>query len=58
MKILSRTVTLAKIANIVPVTNAWPEGAASAIKRFKSRQGSSMKSNLLNALLHITFQKF
>ena len=46
--------TLAKIVNIVPVTNVWPELGASAVKRVKSRQRSSMKNDLLNALLHIT----
>ena len=49
-----RIVTLAKIASIVPVTNAWPERGASAVKRIKSRQRSSMKNDVLNALLHIS----
>ena len=53
-KDFEKIVTLTKIANIVPVTNAWPERGASAVKRVKSRQRSSMKNDLLNALLHIT----
>ena len=44
----------AKLAIIVSVTNAWPERGASAVKRIKSRQRSTMKNDLLNALLHIS----
>ena len=47
-------IEFAKLAIIVPVTNAWPERGASAVKRIKSRQRSSIKNNLLNALLHIS----
>ena len=47
-------VEFAKIASIVPVTNAWPERGASAVKRVKSRTRSTMKNDLLNALLHIS----
>ena len=43
-----------KLSMIVPVTNAWPERSASAVKRIKSRQRSTMKNDLLNALLHIS----
>ena len=49
-----KIVTLAKIASIVPVNNAWPERGASAVKRNKSRQRSSMKNDVLNALLYIS----
>ena len=49
-----KVVELAKIANIVPVTNAWPERGASAVKRIKTRQRNTMKNDLLNALLHIS----
>ena len=44
---IDKIVTLAKIASIVPVTNAWPERGASAVKRIKSRQRSSMKNYVL-----------
>ena len=47
-------IELAKIATIVPVTNAWPERGGSAIKRIKSRTRSAMKNDLLNALLHVS----
>ena len=49
-----KVIELAKIAIIVPVTNAWPERGASAVKRIKTRQRSTMKNDLLNALLHIS----
>ena len=42
-----------KMSIIAPVINAWPERSASAVKRIKSRQWSTMKNNLLNELLHI-----
>ena len=45
---------LAKLAIIVPVTNAWPERGASAVKRIKTRQRSTMKNDMLNGLLHIS----
>ena len=45
---------LAKIVLITPVTNAWPERGASAVKRIKSRMRSTMKNDLLNLLLHIS----
>ena len=47
-------VQFAKIAAIVPVTNAWPERGVSAVKRIKTRTHSSMKTDLLNGLLHIS----
>lgn len=47
-------VRLARIASIIPVTNAWPERGASAVKRIKDRMRSSMKNDLLNGLLHIS----
>ena len=49
-----KVVQLAKIACITPVTNAWPERGASAIKRIKSRTRSTMRNDLLNALLQIS----
>ena len=47
-------VQFAKIAAIVPVTNAWPERGASAVKRIKTRTRSTMKTDLLSGLLHIS----
>ena len=47
-------IEFAKLAIIVPVTNAWRERGASTVKRIKSTQRSSMKNDLLNALLHIS----
>ena len=38
----------------MPVTNAWPERGASAVKRMKTRSRRSMNCDLLNALLTIS----
>ena len=38
----------------LPVTNAWPERGASAVKRVKTRFRSQMKDDPLNSLLMIT----
>ena len=45
---------IAKVALVTPVTNAWPERGASAVKRVKTRFRSQMKDDLLNSLLIIT----
>lgn len=45
---------LAKIAAIIPVTNAWPERGASAVKRIKTKSRNSLKNDLLNALMLIS----
>ena len=45
---------LAIIALIAPITNALPELGASAVKRVKSCMRSTMKNDILNALLHIS----
>ena len=47
-------IKLANIAAVTPVTNAWPERGASAVKRIKSRLRSSMKNDMLNALINIS----
>ena len=49
-----KVVQPAKIACITPVTNTWPERSASAIKRIKSHTRSTMRNDLLNALLQIS----
>lgn len=45
---------LAEICLSLPVSNAWPERGASAVKRLKTRMRSTMKNDMLSALLHIT----
>ena len=45
---------MAKLALTVPVTNAWPEVGGSDVRRIKTRNWSSMKNDLLNALLMIS----
>ena len=47
-------VLLAKTAIIIPVTNAWPERGASAVKRIETRTRSVMRNDMLNALMHIS----
>ena len=37
----------------LPVSNAWPERGASAVKLLKTRLCSRMQNNLLSTLLHI-----
>ena len=49
-----KIVQLAKVACVTPVTNAWPERGASAVKRIKSHTRSTMKNDLLNGLMHIS----
>ena len=49
-----KIITLAKIASIVPTTDACLERGVSAVKRIKSRQRSSTKYDFLNALIHIS----
>ena len=46
--------SLAKIAYIIPVSNAWPERGGSPIKRIKTNKRSTMKNDALNALLMIS----
>ena len=38
----------------MPVSNAWPERGASAVKRLKTRLRNSLKKDMLKSLLHIT----
>ncbi|CAB4031119.1 Hypothetical predicted protein, partial [Paramuricea clavata] len=45
---------LAEVCLTLPVSNAWPERGASAIKRLKTRQRSNLKNDMLRSLLHIT----
>ncbi|CAC5381649.1 unnamed protein product [Mytilus coruscus] len=48
---------LAKIAAVIlslPVSNAWPERGASAVKRVKTRMRNRLKNTMLSALLQVT----
>ena len=45
---------IAEVILSLPITNAWPERGASAVKRLKTRLRSSMKNDILESLLHIT----
>ena len=38
----------------MPVSNAWPERGASALKRLKTRLRNSLKKEMLESLLHIS----
>ena len=45
---------LAEVFLSLPVSNAWPERGASAIKRLKTRLRSSLKNDKLDALLQVS----
>ena len=45
---------LAELCLSLPVSNAWPERGASAVKRLKKRMRSRLGNDMLGALLHIT----
>ena len=45
---------LAEVCLSLPITNAWPERGASAVKRLKTRLRSTMSNDLLQSLLHIS----
>ena len=45
---------IAKFSLVTPVTNAWPERGAIAVKRVKSLFRSQMEDDLFNSLLTIT----
>ncbi|XP_078346379.1 zinc finger protein 862-like [Oculina patagonica] len=49
-----KLVWIAEIIISLPMSNAWPERGASAVKRVKSRLRSSITNQMLEALLHIT----
>ena len=49
-----KLVWIAEISLSLPMSNAWPERGASAVKRVKSRLRSSMTNQMLEALLHIS----
>ncbi len=45
---------IAEICLAMPVSNAWPERGASAVKRVKTRLRSRMKVDLMQAALQIS----
>ncbi|WAR01825.1 ZN862-like protein, partial [Mya arenaria] len=45
---------LAEIILSLPVSNAWPERGASAVKRIKTRLRSSLKNDMLQALMSVS----
>ena len=45
---------IAEVAATLPVTNAWPERGASALKNLKTRHRNRINSDMLNALLHVS----
>ncbi|XP_068720533.1 zinc finger protein 862-like [Montipora capricornis] len=47
-------VELAEVALSAPITNAWPERGASAVKRIKTRLRNRLKNDMLNSLLHVS----
>ena len=47
-------VELAEVVLSVPITNAWPERGARAVKRIKTRLRNRLKNDMLNSLLHVS----
>ncbi|CAH3162339.1 unnamed protein product [Porites lobata] len=45
---------IAEICLSLPVSNAWPERGASAVKRLKSRLRSSLNNDMLASLMHVS----
>ena len=52
-----KLVWIAEIILSLPMSNAWPERGASAVKRVKSRLRSSMTDQMSEALLHISINR-
>jgi len=48
---------LAELCLSLPVSNAWPERGASAVKRIKTLMRSRVNNDMLGALLHITLNR-
>ena len=53
-KFFPSLVSVFEILLTLPVTNAWPERGASAIKRIKTRLRNRLAPDILNALMQIT----
>ena len=45
---------IAEVCLSLPVSSAWPERGASAIKRIKTRMRSTIKDDMLEALMQIS----
>ena len=45
---------LAEVSLSAPITNAWPERGASAVKRIKRQLRNRLKNDMLNSLLHVS----
>jgi len=54
MRHFPNLVKLSAVAQSLPVTNAWPERGASALKRIKTRLRNSLKDDMLGALLQVS----
>jgi hypothetical protein len=52
--IFSKLAHIAAIILSLPVSNAWPERGASALKRIKTRLRSRLKDNMLSGLLQVS----
>ena len=48
-----RLAFIASVAASLPVTNAWPERGASALKNIKTRHRNRIKNDMLEALLQV-----
>ena len=49
-----RLTFIAEVAASLPVTNAWPERGASALKNIKTKHRNRIKNDMLEALLHVS----
>ena len=49
-----RITLIAEVAASLPVTNAWPERGASALKNLKTRHRNRIKNDMLGALLQVS----
>ena len=47
-------IQIAEVCLSLPVSNAWPERGASAVKRLKTRLRSTLKNDMLDALMQIS----
>lgn len=49
-----RLTFIAEVAASLPVTNAWPERGASALKNIKTKHRNRIKNDMLEALLQVS----
>ena len=50
---IENIIVIAEIALTLPVSNAWTERGASALKLVESRRRSRLKNDMLQCLLHV-----